>query len=104
MLKAMPVSFEFLRGTLGIIGLGCAYMVGRSLVAVRKGWQKLSQLYGWLIRAFLCLSAIVFRHSVDNIAIAVWCLAVVAFGIAYWQTSRQKPPEDLSQQIFPHEK
>src|SRR5262252_3779947 len=100
MLKAMPVSFEFLRGTLGIIGLGCAFMAGRSLAAVRKGWQKLSQLYGWLIRAFLCLAAIVFRHPVDTIAIAVWGLAIVAFAIAFWQTNRQKPPEDLSREMF----
>jgi hypothetical protein len=99
----MPVSFEFLRGTLGIIGLGSAYMAGRSLVAVRKGWQKLSQLYGWLIRAFVCLSAIVFRHPVDRMAIGVWCLSVAAFGVAYWQTMHQKPPEDLSREIFPHE-
>src|SRR5437879_5875280 len=103
MLKAMGVNFEFLRGTLGIIGLACAYMAGRSLVAVRKGWQKLSQLYGWLIRAFVCLSAIVFRHPIDTIAIAIWSLSVVAFAVAWWQTSRQKPPEDLSRNLFPHE-
>jgi len=99
----MPVSYEFLRGTLGIIGLGCAYMAGRSAVAVRKGWQRLSKLYGWIIRGFLCLSLIAFRHSVDNVAIGIWALAVLAFAAAYWQTSHQKPPEDLSQQIFPHE-
>ena len=99
----MPVSFEFLRGTLGVIGLGCAYMGGRSLAAVRKGWQKLSKLYAWLIRAFVCLTAIVLRHAVDGIAITVWCLSAAAFGIAYWQTMHQKPPEDLSHEIFPHE-
>jgi|SRR5215471_2181088 len=100
MLKAMPVSYEFLRGTLALIGLGCAYMAGRSFVAVRKGWQKSSKLYGWLIRAFVCLSAIVFRHAVDNIAIVVWALAAVAFAAAAYQTSHQKPPEDLSRRMF----
>ena len=99
----MPVSFEFLRGTLGVIGLGCAYMAGRSLAAVRKGWQKLPKLYGWLIRAFVCLAAIVLRHPLDGIALTVWGLSVAAFGIAYWQTMNQKPPEDLSREIFPHE-
>ena len=97
----MPVSYEFLRGTLGVIGLACAYMAGRSFVSVRKGWQKLSQLYGWLIRGFVCLSAIVFRHAVDTMAVAVWCLALVAFAVGWWQTSHQKPPEDLSREIFP---
>ena len=96
----MPVSFEFLRGTLGIIGLGCAYMAGRSLVFVRKGWLKLSKLYAWLLRAFVCLSVIIFRHPVDTVAIVVWALSAVAFAIAYWQASHQKPPEDLSHQMF----
>jgi hypothetical protein len=99
----MPESFEFLRATLGVIGLGCAYMAGRTLVAVRKGWQKLPKLYGWLIRAVVCLGAIVARHPVDRVAITVWGLAVVAFGLAYWQMSRSRPPEDLTHEIFPHE-
>lgn len=99
----MPVSFEFLRGTLAVVGLGCAYMAGRSLVAVRKGWVKLSKLYAWLIRAFVCLSAIVFRFPVDTMAIAVWALSAAAFGLAYWQMLNHKPPEDLSRDIFPHE-
>jgi hypothetical protein len=30
---------EFLRGALGLIGAGCAYMAGRSAAALRKGWQ-----------------------------------------------------------------
>ena len=99
----MPASFEFLRGTLGVIGLGCAYMAGRSLVAVRKGWQKIGKFYGWLIRAILCLAAIVLRHPIDVIAISVWTLSAVAFAIAYWQTMNQKPPEDLSRELFPHD-
>jgi hypothetical protein len=99
----MPVSFEFLRGTLGVIGLGCAYMVGRTLVAVRKGWQRLSKLYAWLIRALVCLGAIVARHPVDAIAITVWSLAAIVFALAYWQMLHQKPPEDLTHHIFPHE-
>jgi hypothetical protein len=99
----MPASFEFLRGVLGILGLGCAYMAGRALAAVRRGWQKSSRVYAWIIRATLCLSAIVFRCPVDGIAMTLWGLAIVAFAIAYWQTLHQKPREDLSQDIFPHE-
>jgi hypothetical protein len=96
----MPASFEFLRGVLGIIGLGCAYMAGRALAAVRKGWQKSSRVYAWIIRATVCLAA---RYPVDAIAITLWGLAVAAFAVAYWQTMHQKPREDLSQDIFPHE-
>jgi hypothetical protein len=103
MLGTVAVSFEFLRGVLGIVGLACAYMAGRSLVAVRKGWQKPPTLYGWIIRATVCLGAIIFRQPVDNVAIVIWTLAVVAFAVACWQTLHRKPPEDLSDQIFPHQ-
>jgi len=99
----MPVSFEFLRGVLGIIGLACAYMAGRSLAAVYKRGQKASRLYGWIVRAVLCLTAIVFRHPVDVIAMALWGCAAAAFGAGYMQALHQKPPEDLSHDIFPHE-
>ena len=97
----MPVSFEFLRGVLGVIGVGCAFMTGRSAVAARKGWQKLSTLYGWILRTVVCLGAIVFRHPVDNVAIVLWALAAAMFAVGYWQTTHRKPPEDLTRQIFP---
>jgi hypothetical protein len=97
----MPVSMEFLRGVLGLFGVACAYMAGRSAVAVRKGWQKISRLYGWIIRAVLCLLAMAFRFPLDFVDILVWVLALVAFTIAFWSTSREKPQEDLTRTIFP---
>ena len=99
----MGVSFEFLRGVLGIIGVGCAFMAGRTLAALRKGQEKLPRLYAWVIRTILCLGAIVLRHPVDGIALVVWAVAALALAAGYWQTLHQKPPEDLSDQIFPHE-
>ena len=92
---------EFLRGVLGLIGIACAYMTGRSAAAVRKGWQKLSRLYGWIIRTVLCLGAIALRHPVDIADIVVWSLAVVAIGVAWWEGSREKKQEDLTEVIFP---
>ncbi len=97
----MPVSMEFLRGVLGLCGIGCAYMTGRSVMAVRKGWQKIGRLYGWIIRALLCLGAMAFRFPLDTVDILVWGLALVAFGAAMWNTSRVKPQEDLTSTIFP---
>jgi hypothetical protein len=97
----MPVSMEFLRGVLGLFGVACAYMAGRSAVAVRKGWQKISRLYGWIIRSVLCLLAVAFRFPLDFVDVLVWALALVAFTAAFWSTSRQKPQEDLSRTIFP---
>jgi hypothetical protein len=92
---------EFLRGVLGLIGIGCAYMVGRSVVAVRQGWQKPSRLYGWIVRTILCLAAIVIRHSIDAAAIAIWSLSAIAFAVALWNASREKKQEDLTHTIFP---
>jgi hypothetical protein len=99
----MPASIEFLRGVLGLIGIGCAYMAGRSAAALRKGWQKKSRLYGWVIRTLACLIAMVIRHPVDAAAIAVWILSAAACALAFWSTSRERPPEDLTRTIFPDE-
>ena len=92
---------EFLRGVLGLLGVASAYMTGRSAVAVRKGWQKISRLYGWIIRCVLCLVAVAFRFPLDFVDVLVWALALVAFTTAFWSTSRQKPQEDLTRTIFP---
>jgi hypothetical protein len=104
MLKEMPASMEFLRGVLGVIGIACAYMAARALVAARKGWQKPSRATGWLIRTVLCLAGLLFRHPVDALDIAVWILMAAAAGAGWWFTSRPKPPEDLTGTIFPGEK
>jgi hypothetical protein len=97
----MPVSIEFLRGVLGLIGIACAYMMGRSAAIVRKGRQRPTRMYGWIIRTFLCLGAMAIRHPVDASVIAIWAVAAAAFGIAFWEASREKKQEDLTQLIFP---
>ncbi|SPE36505.1 conserved membrane hypothetical protein [Candidatus Sulfopaludibacter sp. SbA3] len=99
----MPVSLEFMRGILGFIGIGCAFMLGRSTVAVRKGRQKQSTLIGWAIRVLLCLGAVAFRHAVDAADILVWSFSAVAFGVALWESSREKKEEDLTKAMFPEE-
>lgn len=97
------VSTEFLRGFLGLLGLACAFMAGRTAAAVRRGQLKLPRFYGWLIRTLLCMLALSFRHPVDNLSVIIWALALVSFGGGYWQASHQKPSEDLTHEIFPPE-
>jgi len=92
---------EFLRGMLGLFGIGCAYMTGRSFAAVRKGWQKPSRLYSWIFRTLVCLLAMAFRFPLDFVDMMVWVLAAIAFALGYWNTSREKPQEDLTRTIFP---
>ena len=99
-LDVMPVPIEFMRGVLGVIALGCVFLAGRAIVGVRRGSIKVSRLYGWVIRATLCLAALAYRHSVDTVEIAVWCLAVGAFAIGYWEAARVRKQEDLTDQIF----
>ena len=69
---------EFLRGLLGFLGMAAAFMTGRSAVAVRKGWQKPSRLYGWVIRTAVCVVAVAFRNPVDTVDLIVWGLAAMA--------------------------
>ena len=78
-----------------------AHMAGRSGAAVRKGRQKVSRLYGWVLRAAACAVVVALRQTVDAIDIAVWVLAVTAFGAGWWSASRARPAEDLTHQIFP---
>ncbi len=97
----MPVSFEFLRGVLGVLCVLFAHMAGRSAVGIRKGQQKLSKLYGWLFRALACAVALSLRHPLDAIDMGVWILSLVAFAAGWWDASRIRPAEDLTQEIFP---
>jgi hypothetical protein len=99
----MPVSIEFMRGIAGFIGIGCAYMLGRSAALFRKGKLKQFQLYGWVFRTALCMVGIALRNRVDAADIVVWTLGAIAFGLALWNHSRQKTEEDLTSTMFPHD-
>ncbi|MGA2274862.1 MAG: hypothetical protein ABSH00_14995 [Bryobacteraceae bacterium] len=97
------MSFEFLRGMVGIIGIGCAHMLARALVGVRKGRSKLSYFYGWVLRTIVCLGAVALRHSLDLTDAVIWGLAVAAFAAGWWDASRERKVEDLTKQMFPEE-
>jgi hypothetical protein len=97
----MNVSMEFLRGVVGLLGVACAGMAGRTFAAIRKGWQKPQRIYGWVIRTVLCLAAVAFRYSLDVVDILVFTLAAAAFTFGFWSTSRGKKEEDLTRTIFP---
>lgn len=97
------MSFEFLRGMVGIIGIGCAHVLSRTLVGVRKGRSKPSRVYGWVLRTLICLGAVALRHSLDLTDIAIWGLAGAAFAAGWWDASRERKVEDLTHQIFPED-
>ncbi|PWU09595.1 MAG: hypothetical protein C5B51_05965 [Terriglobia bacterium] len=101
MFREMPVSYEFLRGVLGVLCVLFAHMAGRSAIAVRKRRQKLSKFYGWVVRAAVCALGLSLRHPLDTIDIAVWLLSLAAFAAGWWDASREKSTEDLTREIFP---
>jgi hypothetical protein len=97
----MPVSFEFLRGVLGVLCVLFAHMAGRSAAAVRKHQQKLSRFYGWIFRAAACAVALSLRHALDAIDVGVWILSLAALAAGWWDASRERHTEDLTREIFP---
>lgn len=97
----MGLPIEFMRGLIGALGVGCAFLLAQSFVAVRKGRVKLSNFYAWLIRTGLCLGALAIRHAIDSEAIVIWGLAAILFGVGYWDSTRDRKQEDLTRTIFP---
>jgi hypothetical protein len=100
----MPVSLEFLRGALGVLGIFFAHMAGRALVDYRRARVRQSRLIAWVIRAMVCAVAMIFpRRAVDIIALVVWILAAAAFAAGMWVSNRAKKEEDLTKVIFPED-
>ena len=97
----MPLGF--LRGVVGAIGIGCAYMLARSVVSLRKGQTKIGLMYAWLLRTILCLLAVWYpaRPDLDTSDLVIWALAAIAFILGYLEAARVKQQEDLTPQIFP---
>jgi hypothetical protein len=101
MVRVMDVSFEFLRGVLGVLAIFFAYLAGRAGAQVRKGRQKPRNFTAWVIRAAVCLIAISIRHELGALDIAIWFLSAASFAVGWWNAAHAKPPEDLTHEIFP---
>ena len=98
----MPVSFEFLRGMLGLIGLGCAYMAGRSLAAVYREEKPVPALRMDYPSGALPDGDCVpppGRRDRDGVV----GTRGRSLRCGYMHTLHRKPPEDLTDEIFPHE-
>ncbi|MEO8597015.1 MAG: hypothetical protein ABI759_27100 [Candidatus Solibacter sp.] len=94
---------ETLRAILALIGAGSAFMAGQTLPAMRARRVKPARHLAWMLRTALCLGALGFRHQPDLIMAGAVILATAAFAAGWWQASHVKPPEDLSQDIVPHD-
>ncbi len=100
-MQAVPLGM--LRGIVGAIGIGCAYMLARAVVSLRKGQVRIGRMYAWLIRTVLCLLAVWYpaRPDLDISDLVILALSVLAFAVGYWNASRVKKEEDLTHEIFP---
>jgi hypothetical protein len=94
---------ELLRGLLALIGIGSAFMAGRTMAAVRQGLLKPGRHYAWMVRAVVCLAALSFRHSPNALMIGAWALSFAAFAGGWRYASHPQPPEDLSREIVPRD-
>lgn len=92
---------DFIRGVLALICLFFGYMGGRAAAAVAKKREPGRRLMTWILRMALASGALVIRHPIDVVVLAVWVLELALFGLGYWIVSNQKPPEDLTHEIFP---
>jgi hypothetical protein len=91
---------EFMRGVLGVLAAGCCFMLGRTLVGVRRYGVKLSKLYGWVIRAAVCVAAVAFRNPVDVVDYMVWGVSALMLALGYVGASGPRREEDLTEEIF----
>jgi hypothetical protein len=98
----MPnVPFAFLRGLLGGLCVVFAHMAGRTWMGVRKRRVRPSRFYTWLLRTAACAAVLIFRNGLDALALVVWCLSAVTFASGAWVIAHEKPPEDLTDTMFP---
>jgi uncharacterized membrane protein YoaK (UPF0700 family) len=98
----MPVPIELLRGVLAVIATFFAFVLGRTAGRVHKGEQRSTKLYPWIFRFALTAVAVWWRHGLDYTLIALIVLSAAAFAGGLWDELRErKPPEDLTDEIFP---
>src|SRR4051812_49034088 len=98
----MPnVPMEFILGVFALLCLFFGYMAGRAAAATAKGRQPGRRMFTWIVRMVLASGGLLIRHDIDTIVIAVWALELALFAGGYWMVVNQKPPEDLTHEIFP---
>ena len=98
----MPnVPIEFIRGVLGLLCLFFGFMAGRAACAYGKGRLPAPRFATWIVRMVACSVSLIIRHDFDSLVMIVWVLELAFFGAGYWMVLNQKPPEDLTDEIFP---
>jgi hypothetical protein len=96
----MAVPLNLLRALLGLFCIFFAYLLGRSIIRLRRGLQRPRSLYGWLIRMLVTAAAILWGRGLDRIAVVVYVLAAASLALGIWDERRPKKQEDLTRQMF----
>ena len=98
----MPVSIELLRGVLAVLSLFFAWQAGRIFVALKRGEVRQPRFIAWMVRMLVCALGLLFpQRAVDTVTAVVWLLDALLFLAGIRTASHRKPPEDLTDTIFP---
>ncbi len=98
----MPLRLWILRVVVGLMCIGFAHMLGRSVGAKARPARRGTGPLSWSIRTLLAAVALTWRGGFDWLASVAIALSVVA-GILGFHIGRKPAPapEDLSKQMFP---
>ena len=100
----MPAKMWIVRVVVGLMCVGFAYFLGRSLALPQTHGRKGTGPASWGIRTVLAGGAVLWGVGIDILAIAVYVLAIVSGAAGYFLGRRPKEPDkDPTQQMFPDE-
>jgi len=101
----MPARFWILRIIVGLMCIGFAYFLGRSIARKGAPARRGTGTGSWALRTALAGMAVLWRSGLDPLAIGVYAAALVSGAAGFF---RQRLPadsqdEDLAKKMFPDE-
>lgn len=98
----MPARMWILRVVVGLMCVGFAYFLGRSLALPQTHGRRGTGPASWGIRTALSGGAVLWGAGIDILAIVVYALAIASGAGGYFMGKRAKEPEeDPTKQMFP---
>lgn len=100
----MPAQWVVLRIVLGVLCVGFAHVLGRSIAGKQTPVKSRTGPASWALRVLLTGIGVAWKGGVDLLASVVFALSVVAAALGFYYERRpKKPAEDLTKQMFPDE-
>jgi hypothetical protein len=100
----MPAKMWILRIVVGLMCVGFAYLLGRSLALPQTRGRRGTGPASWGIRTALAGGAVLWGVGIDLLAIVVYLLAIGSGAAGYFLGKKPgEPEEDPTKQMFPDE-